>query len=146
MKKKLADLYRNLRWGIAGGLTFSIVFCLWVVVLIILNRSFTIPVGSGESAHAGIIALTYLWGGAAAGALVGLLRPLVRSSLGAPIVGMVAAVPVFAGVRIGLKGFVPLDREDIVVFGLLSIIAGGLAGAILREVLGGDDPPPVRDA
>lgn len=141
MKKRLADLGRNMIWGAKGGLAFALVFCLWVVVLIVLNRSFTIGIGGGESANAGAIMLTYVWGGAAAGAIVGILRPLLKSGFGASAVGIAAAIPVFMGVRVGLKGFAPLDSEDIVVFGLLSVIAGGLAGAILREVLSESKTP-----
>jgi hypothetical protein len=58
----------------------------------------------------GGIVLTYYVTGAVAGALVGLLSPLVHSRFGAMLVGWLAAFFVFVGIGLNMFGFFTMWR------------------------------------
>ena len=73
------------------------------------------------------------FGGALGGGLVGLLRPIAASRLGAMFVGVVGMFPVFLGMGILLYGS-PLQwaAQRWVVASLASVIMGAAFGATTR--------------
>jgi hypothetical protein len=80
----------------------------------------------------GMVAVTYLAIGLAAGALVGLLRPITRQRLGAYAVGLVAGVPVATGLVIVVRGLPgSWDFFDPFILMIFSVVAGHLIGSEL---------------
>ena len=92
----------NLKWGVKGGLGIASFYCVWVGGLYLLG-------GPEPFSRLGVsltsVIATYLVGGVAAGAVIGLLRPLSRNDFGAFVVGYLAAVPITAGLMIRLDGW-----------------------------------------
>jgi hypothetical protein len=84
------------------------------------------------------VALVYLAGGAAAGALAGLLAPLARWRLGGVLVGVVASLP-FGGMMAyadsGLPPWRDPGAQDSVVAALLigAVVGWGFPG-VAREI------------
>jgi len=80
----------------------AIIYCVWVVVLYLLG-------GSEPFSRLGItltrLILTYLAVGVVAGGVIGLLRPLTQTGLGAFLVGYPAAMPITAGLMICIYGW-----------------------------------------
>lgn len=130
----MRPVLRNLLWGIRLGLTFAAVFSAWIVILIVLNGSLTLRLRGGYTANALTVIAAYLWGGMAAGAIVGLARPLGRNRVGAALIGVLAAAPVYAGMRVAVEGLAPWRGTDTLVVAILSVVVGGFGGVGLWEI------------
>ena len=86
-----AGAIANLIWGVGLGVLFGVILALLGVLILVTKGSEAVGrVGASPRA----ITAGYLLGGAMAGAVVGLLRPIASRPFGAALVGMVAAVPV----------------------------------------------------
>jgi NO-binding membrane sensor protein with MHYT domain len=82
--------------------------------------------------------LVYLVGGAAAGAVAGLLAPLARWRLGGVVVGVVAALP-FGGMMAYAKSGLPPWRDpgadsSVIVVALLGALVGWAFPPRAREI------------
>lgn|SRR5678815_3774769 len=93
----------NLKWGVKGGLTLAVGYCLWVGLLFLIG-------GPETFSHLGVSPTTviaaYVAMGVLAGAVIGLLRPLAGSGdFGAFVVGYLAAVPIAGGGMICFDGW-----------------------------------------
>jgi hypothetical protein len=141
---RTSSLLGNLAWGVKGGVAFAIASVAWVGVLVVINGSVVLQPRHGPPVNAWLVILAYLAGGIVAGAVVGLLRPAVRWRLGAALVGMVAAVPVFAGIRFLVDGLTPWARGDSAVLAFCVVVGGGLAGVVIWALSHGQahEPPP----
>lgn len=105
----------DVRRSILLGWKTGLVFCAWVIVLIVLNGSFTLKLQNGHAVNAFAAFALYFFGGPIAGAIVGLLLPLMKSLPGALLVGYVAAIPVAIGCVFIVKGFTPWDSTSTIV-------------------------------
>jgi len=122
----------DLAWGAKWGLRLASLFCGWVVILIVINRSLTLPVDGGHTVNALAVLALYVVGGATAGAIVGLTRPLQRSTIGAMLSGWLAALPFFVGVVFVIRGFVRWDSESTIIVAACSTMLGPTLGAYVK--------------
>ena len=107
---------RNVIWGVGYGLAFAALFMAWAVIARIIG-------GADAFGEKGTTLLTvlalYLFGGVAAGGIVGLLRPIVRWRIGSVLVGIIAAEVIYGAGWIALnqprdKGAAMLDWQSAI--------------------------------
>src|SRR6185312_850256 len=133
-------LVANVRWGVTWGLRMALLFSAWIGILMILNRSVTLP--GGETNHhvnAFAVVALYVGGGIAAGAIVGLLRPLERTMAGAMLTGFVAALPFFGGCSLLVHSLSLWYSTDTIVTVAASLMLGPMVGAYLRADTDADE-------
>ncbi|MFN2397370.1 MAG: hypothetical protein ABR543_01810 [Gemmatimonadaceae bacterium] len=118
----------NIGWGVKAGLLFGAIFCCWTLLLILVSGSLTLHTRTGVPVHAFAVIGVYIFGGLSAGAVVGICRPLIQWLLGATIVGIIAAIPVFVGVRIARSGFSPWVTADTAMVTIAVVVMGGFIG------------------
>jgi hypothetical protein len=125
-------ILENVVWGVKIGLSFAAVLVVWVIVIYLI---------SGDAAFANInttlakTIIAYLGGGAAAGAIIGLCRPLLRSQLAAAIVGVLAAVPVIVMGKYSVDPG-PWSSADVFAVTALPLFYGLVLGPIFyRQVM-----------
>jgi hypothetical protein len=127
-----AVLARNVRWGVTGGLEIAAVYCAWVLVVYALR-------GPRPFERQGVTLTTvlafYVGAGAAAGALVGLLRPLApRGEGSAYAVGLLAGVPVAIGAALCTRGLPSgWDATEVVVAAVMTVLVGLFIGRELAK-------------
>jgi hypothetical protein len=61
--------------------------------------------------------------------------PLGRKMLGASVVGIASIVPLVLGARLAVRGLVPFERANWIVSGVISLLIGGPAGALVHHGL-----------
>jgi len=119
-------LQRNLAWGVAWGVGMGAVFCLLGVALFVMRGPGFLD---GYGITFGTLMLVYLVGGAGAGAVVGLARPLLRWRVGAIATGIVGGTIVYGAVTVALVGPIgqwgTIERAVPVILG---IFTGSLFG------------------
>jgi len=132
---------RNLRvdltWGMKGGLLVATIFSSWAGLVWVLSQG-----GPWKEQGLSLPAIVggYLVGGVSAGAIVGLLRPLTRSKLGAYAVGYLAGCFVMAALLAAVAG-PPTGWNAVHVIGLLfvALYAGYGIGSELLKTAGSAD-------
>ena len=72
-----------------------------------------------------VIVASYVLAAPFAGLIVGVLFPLIKRPAGAAFVGVIAAVPVFIGVRVASDGFGEWSGGDFVEILYCSVFVGG---------------------
>ena len=101
-------LASRLRWGATWGLRYGAVYTIVALLAVVLG-------GTRLLDRAGVsllgVLLLYLAGGPLIGALIGLLRPVADTDLGAIVVGIVATVPLMAGVALAKGEFPPWSPD-----------------------------------
>jgi hypothetical protein len=123
---------RNLYWGVRWGLTFAGVYCAWALLLLLFG---------GEEAFRkqGITFVeafgSYIASGVFGGAVVGALRPLLERSWGAPIVGIVAAIPIGFAFDLATAGARWASTTSLITIAIFSVTLGAMGGLMLREVI-----------
>lgn len=122
----------DLVWGAKWGLRLASLYCVWIIILIGLNRSLTLKASGGHTVNALAVLALYVLGGAIAGAVVGITRPLQRSMIGAMLSGWFAALPVFWGAVFVVRGFVPWDSESTIIVVAGSLMLGPTLGAYVK--------------
>jgi hypothetical protein len=125
---------RNIGWGMRWGARLALIFCGWILVLMLFERSLTLHLRHGHAGPGLGVIVLYMIGGPFAGAIVGLLRPLLRWRLGAMATGTLAAVLLFLGVRILLFGFAPWRTEDTILVIAGSLMLGPLTALLIGEL------------
>jgi hypothetical protein len=85
-----------------------------------------------QSTGVGLVAIivTYVIGGMLGGAIVGLLRPLMRERWGAILVGMIAALPVVLGFTFAMYGSMATWEGSTWGGTLLTAVVLGTIGAV----------------
>ena len=116
----------NLRWGIGWGLGFATIYSLFVSAMYLLQ-------GPAYVARYGVtlvsIIAAYLFAGLCGGALLGLLRPITRSRVGAALVGIVACGPASLGFLVAMRGGPRHWDVDMVMSSVLTaVLLGGICG------------------
>jgi hypothetical protein len=127
----LFRLEQNLLWGVGWGLGVGAGFCLLGVVLrAVRGPKFLHPYGITF----GTLILVYLAGGAGAGAVLGLGRPLTRWRAGAIVIGIIGGMIAYGAAGIALEG--PIGRwsaGEWLILALLGSIGGGILGNRMWE-------------
>jgi hypothetical protein len=118
--------------GVKLGLMFAAAFSVIASVVFILT--------GGSAFDRSVATLTrviaaYVAGGIISGALFGILRPLARWAIGAAMLGIIVAVPAYAGMRFAINGFGLWTMEDTAAVLVLSSLIGGASGVMLRHRL-----------
>lgn len=125
--------FKNAYWGIRWGLAFASLFSVWALVVLLLG-------GEAAFRKQGITFWqtigAYIGGGVLAGAVVGFLRPLLKWAWSAPLVGIVAAIPVGLAFDLATKGTRWMNVNSLITIGIFSITLGAMSGLVLREVMG----------
>lgn len=119
---------------------FGSVYAVWAVILRVIGGSHAF-----EKAGIGFPSAVafYLIGGAFAGLLLGLCRPLLRRKVGAAITGSLIAVPLFLLMPQDPPHM--LSRTEALILASVAIVVGAVAGLVLREVMSesqSDEPSP----
>ena len=131
---------RRLRTTIACGRLPPSPLGVWVLVLAALNGSLTFTTRTGETYFAPAIIAFYLIGGATAGAVLGLLRDVMRWRVGAWFVGMLAAAPLAMAFLIMEGRFESIGRREVLFLVVFRAAFGGGGGMIVREFVRGQPP------
>jgi hypothetical protein len=120
----------NIVWGVRWGLYFAGAASAFALGVFLLRGREPF-----EANRVGLFELigTYVAGGVGGGFVVGLCRPLMRSGVGAALVGLVAAIPVGAGFIIAITGLPPwqwgVDQVGPTL--LFAVVEGPLVGFVL---------------
>jgi hypothetical protein len=135
-----AGVWKNTWLGCLAGLMGGL-----LLTLIVGERDMF----RGRFVHYGVafpmIALTYVGGGAAAGATAGLLSPLTRWYIGTLFLSGIAMSPFYFGVQIAMHGPIThWDSGDWVGAILLPFLVGSVAGHTWW--MSRDHPPPRRSS
>lgn len=124
--RTFSEVVRDVRWGIAHGFGFAVLYSIFAVILYLLRRG----AFDRHGTSLGAVLSLYFAAGVVGGALVGALRPLTRSRLGSMVVGVVAMTPVFLGVGILLFGpFSGWGEDNWVPMLLGAVILGPMLGS-----------------
>lgn len=122
-----SDRLRNLKWGLAWGLAYAVMFSAFIVVMAVLRGSTTYP-------HLGVttetVVAVYFVVGLAGGAMLGLLRPLLRYRLGVAFVGWIVATIVYTGAGISMDGW---GLRQLAFGSALGALVGPLCAFIVRR-------------
>ena len=129
----ITSVWRNVAWGVGWGLVLAAI--LLIAASLVYLAAFIGAASVGLSFWR--LVLVYLGGGLLGGLVVGLLRPLTRSHLGAALVGVVAAVPVGVGVRLLRNGLAPWSDKDTWALAIFALALGGVVGWRYRTIFGG---------
>ena len=125
-------IVKNIVDGIKFGLMFAGAFSVIAIVLFVLSGGSALDRSLTTLAR---VIGAYAVGGVASGAVFGLLRPLARWAVGAAVLGIIVAVPTYAGMRFAVNGFTRWTAQDTSDVLVLSSLVGGLAGVMLRHRL-----------
>jgi hypothetical protein len=120
------------------GFKFGSIFAAWAAIVAAFGGSLTLNI-RGHHTHVGLIIGIYLVGGAAAGTVVGLLFPLVRRPIGAAFVGIIATIPIAAGVMLAYTGFAHWGIQETATVGIMAVILGSTIGVGYREIFWADE-------
>jgi hypothetical protein len=114
------------------GLLLAGILSIWVLSLAILTGSMTLSVRGTRVGALTIIAV-YLAGGGIGGAIVGALLPLVRWRLGSVLVGIIAVLPLAAGITYSLA-VASAPGMDWITMIIGAVVLGGILGPAYREM------------
>jgi len=129
--RRFGRALRNLKWGVSGGLGIASLYCVWVVLLYLIQGAD--PFSRQRVSLTTVIA-TYLASGLVAGAVVGLLRPWTENGFGAFVVGLLAGVPITAGLMVCVAGWPSAwSNNDQRGFPVLAIMVGTALGYELNR-------------
>ena len=120
----------------------AIILSCMPVVAAILSGSLTIQLRGDASVGVFTVIVVYLAGGLIGGGIVGALLPFVRWRVGAAIVGVVAAIPLFTGIAVSMAAF--HASYDWVTVAIASVALGGPVGIGYREIFWEDLPAEMR--
>ena len=116
----------NVTWGVGWGLRFAIVLGIWISIVFLIGGSAAF---AKYDTSFGKALGVYLGGGALAGLIVGLFRPLLQNQVVAAIVGVLAAIPVIIMVNLTLHPG-KWNGDDVFVVSILSLFYGLVMGPI----------------
>lgn len=127
MAREPRGVIKDLIWGCAWGAVLGVAYAGVGVGIVVL----TWPAAIKSSwSQVPLIGLAYLGSGVLAGAVVGLLRPWVRTSLGAGIVGFLSAIPAVTLALLTSNKFAAWSGAEtfsVLVTSIILGVPGGLA-------------------
>jgi hypothetical protein len=129
----LQRVAQNASWGALRGLLIGALLCLVALLLrVVRGPHFLDTYGIGL----GALLLSYLGGGAGAGAIAGLGRPVLRWRAGAIAVGVPGGICAFGALFLGWKGPVShWGHANIFAVLFLGVVGGAWMGNALWENL-----------
>ena len=120
------NLLANVRWGVYWGFCGAIVYSAFAVLILIFRGEG--PFATNDTTFGTVIAL-YFVSGITVGIVLGVLRPLTHSRVGAAIVGVICTIPaVFMGEMV-LNERWSLEQNWMTVL-VVSVVFGSLSGLI----------------
>lgn len=133
----LARVASGMKWGLA----MAAVLIAWAALVglfnLAVNGSFELRARGGSSMHLVAIIAFYLAGGPLVGGFIGAMQPLLRWKIGAVLLGMAVAVPLFiAGIML-TTGYTSWGRPQSAGLIMFAIAFGGPGGLILRAFVHG---------
>lgn len=118
---------RDVLWGAREGLWYGIAFSGIAIIQLLVGGERVFR--ANDTTFLAVVA-AYLLGGAAAGALVGLLRNWTSSKVGKLLTSTLAAVPIYLAIRIAIRGFSSWETGD--TLGLIVLpVCWGMIGTIV---------------
>lgn len=134
---KTPSIWRNIIWGVRYGVTIAVPFCI-VAILVF-------AIGDSRSLNASGLTITgvltaYVLSGIAAGGIVGVFRPFLRSRVGSTLVGILASMPVWTVIKYTIRPGSWQEVDFIMVFGL-SIVYGVILGPVAYGIFSGRSRP-----
>ena len=124
MKLDLSGVSRTIRIALILATLYSI-----VAIAIVILRGGVDSLG----VVAGVI-VAYYAAAVGAGALVGLLGPLVRGTFGAIVVGIIACIPIAFAICTFLYGFPSTWSQSVwITVPAFSVIFGSICGPMARQ-------------
>lgn len=132
----------NVRWGITWGLRLALLFSAWVAVLMLLSGSFVIRASDNRPANGLLVIALYFAGAVVSGTIVGLTRRLARWTIGAILVGFLAALPVMAGAIMMARGRISWDTENTVLTLAAAALLGPATAVAIRADAEEEQRPP----
>jgi hypothetical protein len=124
---------RDMKLGIVTGLSFALICAVFATLRFLLGG----PAAFAKTELSyGQVMLLYLLGGIGAGILIGVLRPLRRTSWGSFMIGFCAVLPLAA--MAALLVFARRDWYPLAVISIVmsALLAGGLGAALFGETKG----------
>jgi hypothetical protein len=116
----------DLRWGLKWGLLFAAIVALWPLALLVIGAVTTFR--ANGVTFVAVLGL-YLSSGVLGGALLGLCRPMLRSQIGAAVVGVLVAHILMAGAALLTQGHpASWDPADWVAIVVTAVPLGAAVG------------------
>jgi hypothetical protein len=123
-------------WGLRRGLLFAGLLILFLLGQALLRYREIFSDGSIAPGRAVLLAVgACLAGGVVGGAILGLLRPLLRSRGGATLVGILIGAMLGLSIRLTIDGVGPWTTGDVIQLAVFSVSLGGSCGFILSTAL-----------
>jgi hypothetical protein len=127
----IGDAWENARWGVRWGLRVAVVFAA-IAILSALLRVALLDIDRTALASATAQTLVlYMVAAIVAGSIVGVLRPLSVTWLGAFLVGFVAGVPVALGALLMIVGPGGMTSSVIALGAVMAIGWSGVASSMI---------------
>jgi len=123
-------LLRNVLWGVYWGICGAVFYSLVAGLIYLVGGSEPF---ARHSSTLGMTIIGYFVGGILAGLIIGILRPLNRWAWGAGVVGFLAAIPIWAGMRVAIHGLKPVSWSDVETIIQLSALFGPICGVVARS-------------
>jgi hypothetical protein len=122
--KSSGTITQNVVWGLRWSLKFVVAYSLIAGSVFIFSGPSDGPLSFPQ------ILLMYLGLGVVAGIVIGLLRPLFRTRMGATVAGMIVGAAVYIGGGISVAGIQVMHEPGPVIALLLAaLLVGGLSGS-----------------
>lgn len=122
----LGVVLRNIRWGLSWSLSLAAIWCAYVCVLSVVRGSTRFD---AYGTTLWMIVAVYIVNGVMGGIILGALRPIATSRLGAILVGVAVAIPFFIAVWFATDGpFSHWRSNSIEAILFCSISLGGILG------------------
>jgi len=115
----------NIRWGLGWGLAFAAFYCVIALVLNALSDGEAFP---EKRVTLPQVLVLYVTCGVLAGLVVGALRPLTKTKMGATVVGTIVAFPVSMGFGLLHSGAPWLWPEETWIATLVFALVFGVMG------------------
>lgn len=119
--------------GTVLGARMGVYFCALALLVFLVGGNAALA-AKGHPAIEKLLPV-YMLGSSVAGAIAGLVAPLVTTNTRAAFVGAVALMPMGAFWRIASVGLQPWTSGDIFAVGFGVVVVGAGAGVIIRRVL-----------
>ena len=131
MTRSQSPVVANLKWALKGAYSFAAIYCVWVLGVYFIR-------GDEPFRQIGVsflgVELFYLAAAGAAGAVVGLLRPLMRWVVGAYFVGYIAGFILSASCTLLVSGNpAHWGYRELFVICVAGVLGGSVIGRQLRK-------------
>jgi len=116
----------NIRWGIQWGMIIASIYSL---IALVLNGFSSGQAFSRKGITVGQTIALYFISGLIAGVIIGSLRPIMKTKLGASAVGVIAAFPLSVGISVMRSGSPSGWNDETWVPTVITAVVFGIIGA-----------------